>query len=721
MLWHMNALIPILAIFFGSFLLFGIQPMLGRTLLPPFGGSAAVWTVCLAAYQILLLVGYGYAHLIAKRSARVQRVTHLVLLSLAVAWTFCLAALRMSLKSRLGNSAAPSLEVLLCVLLFVGLPYVLLSANSTLIQSWLAKAGGGRAVYKLYAVSNLGSLLGLLVYPFLLEPYVSLNAQWYGFAACLLLYVALLARVARGTQDLRPPTSDLRPPPSDLRSPTSDLQPPISDLPPPLTRPWLWLALPALSTFLLNAVTVHLSTDVTPVPLMWVGLLTAYLLSFILGFSVVGEKGLVAWAGLAVLTLLAAAYISGRVGGMVFLPNLACGLLLVLVCGTCLHGWLYRIRPESARLTHFYLAIAAGGALGGVSASLLAPVIFDRVWEYPLALLAACAACAWLLRTWNHPELKGLSTFLAVAASLAAVLTVHYSVKGSRLTIARARNFYGCLRVEHEQIKSRFGDAMPMTRLYHGETIHGIQMRDRLLKNRPTSYYGPKGGGLAVTAHPRYAKGAPLRVGVIGLGTGTMATYGRTNDLYRFFEINPQVLQLATNTHFFSFVADSAACVDVSLGDARKRLEEERTLKCPQYDVLVVDAFSGDSIPYHLSTREAFQLYLDRLAPEGILALHISNWHIDLTPLCKAAAATFGLKITGLIAMPEEFSVASLWVYLTRETTPFAAVGTREMNWAQVRDFRLPCDEKGSLLPLVRFGHTPPKKDLDIDLSNLTF
>ncbi|MEI7898993.1 MAG: fused MFS/spermidine synthase [bacterium] len=780
----MNALSPVLAMFFGSFLLFGIQPMLGRTLLPPFGGSAAVWTVCLAAYQVLLLVGYGYAHLLAQKPARTQRATHFVLLALAVAWTFAFAALRLFLKGHIGVSAAPSLEVLFCVTLFVGLPYVLLSANSTLIQAWLARggslecgtsvplSGGGlqsdpgerrdgglksagakaalkcrtpnggasRNVYKLYAVSNLGSLLGLLAYPFLLEPFVSLNVQWYGFAVCLLAYVGLLALVAKRTEvggeapdgattnrdagigDGRPRKGDgssnpetLEPAPSGALEPV----PSLSGLPPALTRAWLWFALPTLSTFLLNAVTMHLSTDVTPVPMMWVLLLTAYLLSFIIGFSVIGEKGLIVWAGLAVVTLTGAAYVSGLQGGRAFLPNLSIGVGTVLACCTCLHGWLYRIRPDASKLTRFYLGIAAGGALGGVSASLLAPVLFNRVWEYPLGLIAVCAACAWLLHVWNHPEIKGLTTFLLLAAGLAAFLVFNNAVKGSHNTVARLRNFYGCLRVLRSEVKTPFGDTLTLYNLQHGETLHGLQVHNRFLKDKPTTYYGPKGGGLAVSSHTNSVTGAPLRVGLIGLGAGTMAAYGRTNDLYRFFEINPLVLKIASNTNFFTFISDSAAKVEFALGDARKRLEQERLRQEPKYDVLVVDAYSGDSIPFHLATREAFQLYLDRLAPDGILAVHISNWHIDLMPLCKAVASAFSLHMTGIIAMPEGFSTASQWVYLTRTPTCFVAEGTREMNWEKVRDLRLPTDEKGSLLPLIRFGHMPPMKDLELDLSKL--
>lgn len=749
MLSAMQAWLPALTIFFGSFLLFGIQPMLGRTLLPPFGGSAAVWTVCLAAYQLLLLLGYGYAHVVAHQSARTQRRLHLGLLVVAVMWTFGFASMRLLLRGKLGDFSVPATEVLFCVLAFVGLPYVLLSANSTLIQAWLAKGlspipsdntpiiakettnpvghstlnRGSRQVYRLYALSNLGSLSGLLIYPFVLEPFVSLDAQWYGFAACLSLYVVLLFFVARLT--MLPvnalchhtviTTSACIPDESyNQRIPTS-----IVSLPVPLTRPWLWLALPGLSTFLLNAVTVHLSTDVTPVPMMWVLLLTAFLFSYILGFSNLGEKGLIIWTGLAVIVLLCAAFISGLRGGRAFLPNLSSGVMLVLICCTFLHAWLYRIRPEASHLTHFYLCIAAGGALGGACASLIAPVVFSRVWEYPIALIAACGFSAWLIHVWDHPEVRGLNRFLLVLCGISVLLISKQATKGSGSVINRSRNFYGCLRVDKDTVTTSFGDPITLIKLCHGDTLHGMQFHDRFLKDKPTTYYGPKGGGVAISSHPQFASGQPLRVGLIGLGAGTMAVYGRTNDFYRFFEINPAVVSIATSTNYFTFIADSAAQVDFVMGDARKKLEQERTRQEPLYDVLVVDAYSGDSVPLHLATREAFQLYLDRLAPDGTLAVHISNWHIDLAPLCKAVSSSFGLSASGVVSPPDGFSNIAYWVYLTRATRSFLSEGTREINWDEIRVVALPSDEQGSLLPLIRFSHTPPVRQLNIDLDKL--
>lgn len=705
----MRVPVPALATFFGSFLLFGIQPMLGRTLLPSFGGSAAVWTVCLAAYQILLLLGYAYAHVIAHRSPRLQRRLHLGLLAWAVLWAFGFAAARLLLRDHLGTTAAPSIEVLVCVLVFVGLPYILLSANSTLIQAWLADTGQSN-VYTLYAVSNFGSLSGLLVYPLLLEPFVSLNAQWYGFSACLLLYTLLLCVVAKKTLSPLSPTA--------CRLTTKAVSVAHeANLPPALTQPWLWLALPTLSTFLLNAATTHLSTDVTPVPMMWALLLTTFLTSYCLGFSSIGERGLIVWASLAVLSLAGAGLVSGQKGGHALLPNLSFGLFMLLSCCTCLHGWLYRIRPHATKLTRFYLGIAGGGALGGALASLASPLLFDRVWEYPLALLALCATFAWLIHTWDHQEVKGLSRFLLSASAVTVLLVIHYSVETENTVLLRKRNFYACLRVEKEDRALPSDDVLTLVSLIHGETLHGLQAKNSFLRRTPTTYYAAQGGGLAVTSHPNYGNRArPMRVGLIGLGAGTLACYGRTNDVYRFFEINPAVIAVATDTNCFSFVADSLAKTEIVLGDARKLLESERKRQESLYDVLVVDAFSGDSVPFHLITSEAFELYLNRLAPNGTLALHISNWHINLAPLCKAAAHRFGLHLSGILSPRLPLTTAAHWAFLTREPFPIGSIDASHTDWNGIRSLQLPDDEKGSLLSLMHIGIETPSK-LDVQLS----
>jgi len=701
--------LPALTVFLGSCLLFGVQPMLGRTLLPSFGGSAAVWTVSLAAFQTLLLLGYFYAHVLVARPPATQRRLHTVFLGAAVVWAALFAALRPMLSGRFGDGASPSLEVLFCVVAFAGLPYVLLSANSTLVQAWMAAKTAAetgdngkpaRQVYRLYAVSNLGSLCGLIAYPVLLEPFVSLTVQWYGFAAGVLIYTLLLAGLARTTIHCATGSSQGT---DSLAVSRNALD---YGLPSALTRPCLWFVLPALSCFLLNAVTTHLTTDVVPVPLIWVLLLTAFLLSYIVGFSIIGEKGLIVWAGMTVLALCgvsAAGFLPGLSG---FVPDLALGLATVFLGGTFLHGWLYRIRPGTSHLTRFYLGLASGGALGGVLSSLVAPVCFDRVLEYPLALAAIAGVCAWLVYTWQHPELKSLNTVLLVLCAIVFVAVFGQTARGDKAVIRRARCFYGTLTVKERRAKVPTAEGVTLFshQLHHGSTLHGVQVINTALKRQPSTYYGWfSGGGLALREHDKYQTGAPMRVGLVGLGIGTLACYGRTNDLYRFYEINPQVVAIATDTNLFTYLSDSAAKVEVVLGDARKRLEAERAAGEARYDVLVVDAYSGDAVPLHLATFEAVRLYSERLAEGGTLAVHISNWHIDLQPLCKAMAQKFGMKITGVKSAQQDLAVEAHWVLMTRSNKELDLGTSRTVDWSHVRDITLPTDECGSLISLVRF------------------
>ena len=691
-----SGLMSAAAVFFGSFLLFLIQPMLGRTLLPVFGGSAAVWNVCLAAYQVLLLAGYAYTHLLVGKSARTQRVAHLTLLGVAAVWAFAFAALRLSLKGYFGGSSVPALEVLFCVLLFAGLPYVLLAAGSTLVQAWVAGEGSSRSVYRLYAVSNLGSVLGLLIYPFVLEPFVSVTAQWYGFAVGLCAYGLLIAKVGGGAAG------------NGLSEPLALNAETRAPSPEPVAA-FLWFFLPGVSAFLLNAVIAHLFTDVTPMPLVWVVMLAAFLLSYVVGFSQFGEARRGVWGALAAAALAGAAVANGMWGTGSFFPNAAAAVAVIFCAGVLVHGWLYAERPDTAHLTRFYLAIAAGGAAGGMLASIIAPLVFNRVLEYPLALLVCALLVAWRApkpafvvrsrrNTWAYMTCCG-----AAWLTVASVTARHSQAR----VIFRDRNFYGCLAVT--QTFEQFGakGVLPVHYLWCGQTTHGIQVRDPKLKNRGTSYFGQMGGGIAFRAHPRYQRGEPMKVGIVGLGAGTLACYGRPGDLFRFYEINPQVVQVATDPRLFTFLPDAKMPIDLVPGDARRMLEKERAAGDPLYDLLMIDAYNGDAVPYHLATREAFRLYFDRLTPEGVLAVHISNWHIDLLPLCKAVAGELGLSPYGFVGVAEDnVTSGAIWVFMTRRPMDYWYPGkasVREVEWSQVRDVSAPTDDKGSLIPLLRF------------------
>jgi hypothetical protein len=695
--------LPAFAIFFGSFLLFGVQPMLGRTLLPSFGGTAAVWTVCLAAYQTLLVAGYFYAHVVAKRPLRMQRTLHVSLLTLAAVWTAAFAFGHPMLKTFIGNSGQPALEVLFCVLVFAGIPYVLLSAGSTLVQAWLVGeeglgvgGGGGRNVYRLYAVSNSGSFCGLLAYPFILEPYVSLSLQWWGFAVCLAVYAVLLARVAAGCH-LR--CGVLHPPPATLPLPSVSL---------------LWFLLPAVSVFLLNAVTAHLTLDVMPLPLLWVVLLGAFLLSYVVGFSGGGARWLGLFEAVALTCVLVAAVSLQRRTGApgLFVLDLAAGVVFCFAGCTFLHGWLYRIRPASGQLTRYYLFNALGGASGGLLASLVAPVVFKSVAEFPLALVAFVGMAAWLRFAFPKEGIS-LSRWSYVPVAVVVVALVGYqwlwSGRMGARVVAHDRGFFGTVKVVERP--ALLGGVSGVVREFvHGTTVHGIQAQIPGRLRMPTAYYTPDAGGVAIMQHPAYKKGEPLRVGILGLGIGVLVAYSRTNDTYRCYEISPEVLRCAEKN--FTFLKDSPADVGLVIGDARKALERERDADTERFDVLFVDAFTGDNLPAHLSTKEAFKLYFDRLAPGGILAVNISNWHLDLTPLMKAVADHFHVPVVAIRQEDNmgQLRLSSMWAFFIPnpppgfQLPPDAAV----LDFGKVDRFVLPTDEKGSFVGLVNW---PWKRD----------
>lgn len=737
----MNPLTP-LAIFLGSALLFCLQPMIGRTLLPAFGGSAAVWSVCLATFQTLLVGGYAYAHVLNGMDARRQRRTHVALLGGAVAWTLAVAVAGLAwAQANLPAGAHPSLEVLLVVLAGAGVPYLVLSSGSSLLQAWAsvgAGGGSGRGVYRLYAVSNLGSFLGLFAYPFLMEPFVPLRWQWLGWCAALAVYALLVACVAwmkkKEKKNVAPDDLDAALAASRFPKRSGAGEPVV--LARGLSGAAWWVVLPGLSSFTLVATTNHLSMDVAPMPLLWAILLGAFLLSYVVGFSRAGERWIPVWRVLALGALIGCGFAAQQEGGDAsFAANIGAGTALVFLGGTFLHGWLYAIRPEGSRLTRFYLGVAVGGAIGGMLVSFAAPALFAGYWEYQIALIGcALASLVFAVLSWErvwHARL--LSGVTAVAAVCVCMLVWTATVNENRGIVLRERNFYGALKVGRADGMVVQGEFARVFMLTNGGTLHGEQAHDESgeLAMLPTTYYGPLAGGLSVMLHEKWtgaapgsiklgdaeklaeAKGGrPMRVGAIGLGTGSMAVWARPGDEWRFFEINPLVDRTARDERFFTYLAKSAAAPRTVVGDARLMLEREQAAGEAAYDVLIIDAYSGDSVPLHLTTEEAFRLYAKRLAPGGILAMHISNWHMDLLPLCKAVARALDMHALG-VQSPEESGrliEGALWVFMSREPINVDAdeSGADIVDFSRVRDIRLPTDEWGSLQGLIRFNYTVP-------------
>jgi hypothetical protein len=632
-----------LTIFLSSFLLFQVQPLIGRYILPWYGGSPAVWTTCMLFFQVALLGGYGYAHLATLLARKKQGWLHLGLLAAALLF------LPLAPSPNIWKPApedAPVLKILLLLLVNIGMPYLLLSATAPLVQHWFVRSFPGRSPYRLYALSNFASLLALLSYPFLVEPRLTLARQvaaWgWGFVAFVLCcgWCAFQSGGGRGPDDGAP-----------LVAATSVE---VAEERPGVLTMALWLLLSACGSALLLATTNQLCQEVAVVPFLWVVPLALYLMTFTLCFNSERWCDRLLWGMLLVGAVIPAC----RVLHLGVNVNLAVQLLVYLAalfacCMVC-HGELARSRPDPRHLTSFYLIIATGGALGGVLVAVAAPLLFNGFWEYPLALAASClvALIAWYRNGAFVGAPRWLPLLLAAGQVALLVFTGNYLRTYQPQTLFSSRNFYGVLRVINDD------DKIGAKRtLMHGRVVHGSQYTDPDRRRWPTTYYGPdSGAGLALRLHPRRLAAAPLerslRVGIVGLGTGTLAAYGEKGDTFRFYEINPEVIALSDR--WFSFRRESGARLEMVPGDARIMLESELKRHEPQrLDVLLIDAFSSDAIPIHLLTRECFAIYRQHLNPDGILLVHVTNRFLDLAPVVRAQGESMGLR-TALVNSPAD-------------------------------------------------------------------
>jgi SAM-dependent methyltransferase len=612
-------------IFLSAFLLFQVQPLIAKMILPWFGGSAAVWTACVLFFQLLLLLGYLYAHwTIRYLRPKIQTMLHLGLLTASV---LVLPAIPNPAWKPEGGED-PTLRIFGLLAATVGLPYFLLSTTGPLVQAWFVRdrRKPGATPYRLYALSNLGSMLALMTYPVLVEPFLATRIQGYTWSAAYLVFVLFCGLTSWRVRDAKVPYVPLpREAPSAVESPSAGLM-------------LIWIGLAACASTLLLAVTNHLSQNVAAIPFLWVLPLALYLLSFILCFNGDGWYKRQFFLGLFAVALAGMAYaLFADVENMplvVALPLFSIGLF---VCCMVCHGELARLKPDPRHLTLFYLMVSIGGAIGGVFVGLIAPNVFSGFYELPVGL-AACALFVLLAlrRDLFRDAVWRPDWLLSVAYVLALAFYVGRELKRTeghnRLAV---RNFYGGLKVSD----SGSGREAERT-LTHGTINHGQQFLSPDRRRLATTYYGPNTGvGLAIRA---LDPDAPHHIGVIGLGTGTLAAYGRlgAGDRITFFEINPLVIQIAHSQ--FTFLMDSQAKVEIVLGDARLSLERQQPPE--MFDVLAVDAFSSDSIPVHLLTIEAFRLYFRRLKPDGVLAVHISNKYLDLNPIVQLAAKALGKR-----------------------------------------------------------------------------
>ena len=675
----------------GSFLLFLVQPMVARMALPRLGGAPNVWNSAMVVYQALLLGGYGYAHLLSRLSLRRQAAIHLAL--------FALAALTLPVSLANLAPAAPGNEVWwvpLLLALSIGPVFFAVSAQAPLMQRWYALHPDAGQPWALYAASNLGSFGGLIAYPLLVEPWLSLRLQAVLWSAGYIVLLALIALCAKARWGFAAANGSMIP----QRAEPAAI---------PRIRIALWVLLAAVPSGLMLSTTTHLTTDIFAMPLLWVVPLGVYLLSFSVAFADwrPPARWITALAWLGMLTVGGMAMVS--YGWMGLIPLICSVVLLFLVC-TALHARLYDMRPAPEQLTTFYLAMSAGGALGGVFTALIAPLAFDWVWEYPLLILAAAmllprgvlpewqkvpgfegplqravlagilivsAVLLWQLYQANlYVDSRPLRWPMGAAAAMLGLALVpwRWAVTAYLLGIMLAQGGYDTLVDSRAGLRTRsyFGiytirehPEQKLRTMLHGTTVHGEQSTDPLRRRTPLAYYGPGSGAGLVFGSARDLFGPQARVGVLGLGTGTLTCFAQGDQPWTIFEIDPAVLHLSRNGTF-TYLDLCAPQAKVVLGDARLELA-----KMPRggFDLLAIDAFSSDSVPMHLFTHEAFGVYLDSLSEHGVMMVHISNNFIDLEPALAAE-----LKARGLSAAlrddnpPAETDYwATSWVAVSRD------------------------------------------------------
>jgi len=659
-------------IFLSSFLLFLVQPLIARLILPWFGGSAAVWTTCMLFFQLLLLGGYAYAHALGKLRGRAQPVLHTVLLVAAIATLPVMPAEHWKPT----GDEQPVVRILLLLGATVGLPYFLLASTSPLIQTWFSRARPSGNPYRLFALSNLASLIALLGYPFVVEPWLTAREQVDVWSWLFAAFAVVCAFVAWRT-----------PQPAPVQA--AEAAAPMAG------RDYVrWLALSATGSVMLLAVTNHLTQNVASVPLLWLVPLTLYLATFIIAFEGKGwYQPRLLWP-LVLIALVAMAWLlvdidyhynlALQLG--VFLPG------LFLACLFC-HGELYRSRPAPRHLTTFYLLVSAGGALGGVLVAVVAPLVFSGYFE-----LGAGLAAVALLATLRFGAAGRVAHALSLLVLLGVAACATYDgFRHQRDVLVAKRSFYGVLRVKEYGVP---GEESHLRRLVHGTIMHGEQYMGATSRRQPTTYYQRTSGiGAAIESKQDH----PVKVGVIGLGTGTIAAYGRPGDVYRFYDIDANVIHIARTD--FTFLGDSGAKVQIALGDARLTLEREQ----PEgFDVLAVDAFSSDSIPVHLITREALATYLRHMKPDGIVAFHVSNRFLNLIPVVARIAKELNVHATLVSDDPDEDDdrrSRSDWVLVSRDEKALAApaIATAGGEPAEDRpEWRTWTDDYSNLIQILK-------------------
>lgn len=719
-------LLFLITILTGSFLLFLVQPMVARMALPRLGGAPAVWNSAMLVYQALLLAGYAYAHRLSREPARRQAVIHLVLFAVALLW------LPLGLAGfHPPADGSPIFWVPWLLVASIGPLFFVVAAQAPLMQRWYGFAGNDGEPYALYAASNIGSFAGLITYPLLVEPFTSLQFQtWIWSAIYLILMAAVLACALQ------------------IWRTSSRTDHAATTAPAPSTISWrrrlYWIALAAVPSGLMLSTTSHLTTDLMAMPLLWVIPLGIYLLSFSVAFAE-NQRPAYWISRFAPLVMITAGAFVFIVWGKAAINGLIASLSLLFFVSVALHNEMYRTRPAPSELTSFYLMMSVGGVIGGFFCAIVAPLLFDWTWEHPILILIAALLLPKIplipLDSNNSkiPVAMGIAGMAALALGIfggvsepqditmakvliaAAIMTIGVAVAGFRvpflLAIAglliinggwqsiqrsldgsRMRSYFGTYTVEASASgKIRW--------LMHGTTMHGMQLLDE--PTRPISYYPASSGvGIALTRAPELY-GPDASIGVVGLGTGTLACYRKPGQTWQFFEIDPLMIEIARERKIFSFIERCAPGVPITLGDARLTLAQVPNGK---FDILALDAFSSDSIPLHLLTKEAFATYRRALKPDGLLLVHISNRYVDLNPVVAAEAKANGWHAALRHDSPTESLIGkgdrpSLWIALSPDSGGLAQLtGKVDKQKSRYRD-------ADQWLALDRPGKTRPWTD----------
>jgi spermidine synthase len=769
-----------LSIFLSAFLVFVVELLIGKFILPWFGGTPSVWTTCLMFFQLILLGGYAYSYWVAgiKKPLK-QRNTHIALLVVSLIWIGVFAILwgsplLPSANLRPEDSSLPVFRIVLLLFLSIGLPFFILSANGPLVQAWFSRVFPKARTYRLYSLSNFGSLLGLVTYPILIEPYFNLKNQaiiwsigFLSFAILTVFCAIMAARICNSKKSTAPKKTKA------VKTAGTVKEKKLSSV---FSR-ILWVILPACASVMLMASTNQMCQEVAVIPFLWVLPLVLYLLSFIIAFD--NEK----WYRRSIflpafaLAAIGSCYILSMGYSSSIILQISVYCFTIFICAMVCHGELARLKPGMNHLTLFYLLVSTGGALGGIFVAIAAPLFFPGFWEFQIGLWLIALLIlllllrekeSWIYRKYPWPAVLVLFTFvllkwiwdqydsfdslneflsilfdngffpilffgilllfavdffltrkigkripwIAVSSLSASVIILGWTLGGdikkmNNEAVKTVRNFFGVLTIQEFDVKNPL---LHRLILKHGQISHGMQYQASNKKKIITTYYHHASGiGRAIITHPKYTPKKNIRIGVIGLGVGTIAAYGRPGDYFRFYEINPLVAEASFGKKAsFSFLNNCKGKVDLIMGDARISMERElKENKRQNFDIVAVDAFSSDSIPVHLLTKEAIEIYFKHLNRDtGILAIHITNRHLNLQPIVWQLTDTIGLKavlIDDDSNTPVEWG--STWMLLSKNkkilNNPIIANALSKREKSD-KKFRMWTDDYSNLFQIIK-------------------